>query len=85
MVTTNLRNLPNAPVDTARTDTHQPANGQGQSPVDNTRRVSMGHLSNMPPSFAAQQRAAGGRPRTRPGSGGGRGAAAAHPPPRPSP
>ncbi len=76
MVTTNLRNLTNAPVDTARTDTRQPANGQRQDHGDNTRRVSMGHLSNMPPSFAAQQRAAGGRPRNRTAPGAN---ASAHP------
>lgn len=78
MVTTNLRNLTNAPVDTARTDTRQLAPGQRQDHGDNTRRVSMGALSNMPPSFAAQQRAAGGRPRNRAASDADASARAAH-------
>ncbi|GAB7538873.1 hypothetical protein [Burkholderia sp. 3C] len=78
MVTTNLRNLTNAPVDTARTDPRQPAPGQRQDHGDNTRRVSMGRLSNMPPSFAAQQRAAGGSPRNRTASGADASAHSAH-------
>ncbi len=60
MVTTNLRNLPSSPVDTARTDTRQQPSGPAPSNGGVTRRVSMGQLSGMPSSFNAHKRAGGG-------------------------